>query len=788
MKDKKEYKYDAFISYRHCDLDKFVAENLHKILERYELPKNIKEKLGIEGRSIKRVFRDQDELPLSSNLEDPIIDALNNTKYLIVICSPRLKDSMWCKKEIETFKKIRGRKNIFCVLIEGEPKDSFPEAVLTDDDGKTLVEPLAADVRGETKKEVYKKMQSEKLRLIAPMYNLDYDDLKQRHKVQEQKKKLTITTIAAGAFLAFALYSSIMLIKINSQQKILKNHQALSLSNDAITSLSKDSRYDAIKSAYQALTKFDGVKMPYTTEAEYALSEALGVYDVGSSYKANDEIKTKGVVDFIKVSYENNYLATYDESEELTLWNAETFKKIKTFSDISGYSFDESNFSFIGEDYFSYINDDGNIAIAVTKNGDIIKEIKKEKLSYQSVRGHFENKYLSYIDNKKITIYSLLEDKTLGSIEYNDDLLRQIFYSEDGKYLFVSTIENQFSVDKEQYITVHVIDTNTVKEINSIKLNAGYISNMFTNGNNVYMLFNRTMGADFNLLAASYNYIDGNLKWSRTQDGIWGKIITRSFAEGVNDVAIVHGNKLDILDANNGDVKYNFDMSSDILEVYSYTTKNMYLTINEDGTANYASMDTKQNVIYNGQYQFNLNNYSKVTKNATGYLLIPKNENRVIYYTTNSSKDAKEINKEFDYVKTDTISESDANKLKEKMNIKNKNLVSGMFYSEDKKLLFVSYVDDSFAVYNVKENQFLNMAENVLRPDHYYGTDKYGRTYIGNVTDAYILDRNYNKVGHIRGLVEVDKDKVIISNNGTYYSLPIYTLYDLLKQASDYLK
>lgn len=788
MKDKKEYKYDAFISYRHCDLDKFVAENLHKILESYELPKNIKEQLGITGRTIRRVFRDQDELPLSSNLEDPIVDALNNTKYLIVICSPRLKDSMWCKKEIETFKKLRGRKNIFCVLIEGEPSESFPEAVLTDDDNKTLVEPLAADVRGATKKEVLNKIKSEKLRLIAPMYNLDYDDLKQRHKMQEQKRKLTIATIAAGAFLLFALYSSIMLIKINSQQKILKNHQAISLSEKSTSSLSKDSRYDAIKYAYESLTKFDGVKMPYTTDAEYALSEALGVYDVGSSFKANDEIKTKGVVDFIKVSYDNNYLATYDESEELTLWNAKTFKKIKTYSDISGFAFDEYKFSFIGEDYFSYINKDGNIVITVTKNGDKINEIKKEDSSYQSVRAHFENKFLAYTENKKLTIYNSLENKTIGSITYKDDLLRQTFYSEDGNYFFVTSIEDQFSVDKEQYITVHVIDTNTAKEINSVRFNAGYISNMFTNGDNVYMLFNRTMGASFNLLAASYNYKDGNLNWTRTQDSIWGKIITRSYAEGVNDVAIVHGNKLDILDASSGDVKYNFDMSSDILEVFSYTNKNMYLTINKDGTANYASMDTKQNVIYKGQYQFNLNNYSKVTKNATGYLLIPENENRVIYYTTNTNKDAKEIDKEFDYVKTDTISESETNEIKEKMNIKNKNLVSGMFYSEDKDLLFVSYVDDSFAIYNVKEKKLLNTNESILRPDHYYGTDKYGRTYIGNITDAYILDKNYNKVGHIRGLTLVEKDTVIVSNSGTYYSLPIYTLNDLLKQAEDYLK
>ena len=788
MKEKKEFKYDAFISYRHCDLDKFVAENLHKILESYELPKNIKEQLGIEGRSIKRVFRDQDELPLSSNLEDPIIEALNSTKYLIVICSPRLKDSMWCKKEIETFKKIRGRRNIFCVLIEGEPSDSFPKAVLTDDDGKTLVEPLAADVRGETKKEVLKKIKSEKLRLIAPMYGLDYDDLKQRHKAQEQKRKLTITTIVAAACLLFAIYTSAMLIKINSQQKILKNHQATTLSEKSMASLKNDSRYDAIKYAYESLTKFDGVKMPYTTDAEYALCEALGVYDVGSAYKANDEIKTKGVVDFIKVSYDNNYLATYDESEELTLWNAKSFKKIKTYSDIYGFTFDENDFSFIGEDYFSYINKDGNVIIVVTKNGDKLKEIKKEDSSYQFVRGHFKTKYLSYGDSKKLTIYDLLNDKVIGTIKYDNDLVRQSFYTEDGKYLFASTIENQFSVDKEQYITVHVIDTDNAKEINSIKFNAGYISNMFTKDNNVYMLFNRTMGADFNLLAASYDYIDNNLNWSRTEDGIWGKIITRSYAEGVNDIAIVHGNKLDVLDASNGDVKHNFDMSSDILEVYSYTNRNLYLTINKDGTANYASMDTKQNVIYKGQYQFNLTNYSKVVQNESGYLLIPENQNRVIYYTTNTSKDMKEVKKEYDYVSTDTIPEKDANELKEKMNIMNKNLVSGMFYSKNKDLLFVSYADNSLAVYNVKEKKLLSMVENVLRPDHYYGTDKYGRTYIGNLTDAYILDKNYNKVGYIRGLTEVEKDKVIISNNGTYYSLPIYTLSDLLKQAEEYLK
>ena len=40
----KQYKYDAFISYRHCELDKFVAEKIHKYLESFKLPKNIRNK------------------------------------------------------------------------------------------------------------------------------------------------------------------------------------------------------------------------------------------------------------------------------------------------------------------------------------------------------------------------------------------------------------------------------------------------------------------------------------------------------------------------------------------------------------------------------------------------------------------------------------------------------------------------------------------------------------------------------------------------------------------------
>ena len=155
--------YDAFISYRHCDLDKFVAENIHKQLEAYRMPADIVKKRQGMKNHIERVFRDQEELPLVSNLNDPIMEALHNSDWLIVICSPRLRESVWCKKEIETFISLHGREKVLAVLIEGEPTESFPDELLfktevvTKPDGSTEevkipVEPLAADVRGKNKK------------------------------------------------------------------------------------------------------------------------------------------------------------------------------------------------------------------------------------------------------------------------------------------------------------------------------------------------------------------------------------------------------------------------------------------------------------------------------------------------------------------------------------------------------------------------------------------------------------------------------------------------------------
>ncbi len=165
------YKYDAFISYRHTEPDKAIAEKLHRMLETYKVPKAVI-KMGSQ-KKVGRVFRDREELPTSSNLADSIQEALENSEHLIVICSPRTPHSQWVCKEIETFSELHGHDRILALLIEGEPEESFPDQLrlvkkkTVREDGTVTeeiqeIEPLAADIRAQNLGGTKKKLKTEK--------------------------------------------------------------------------------------------------------------------------------------------------------------------------------------------------------------------------------------------------------------------------------------------------------------------------------------------------------------------------------------------------------------------------------------------------------------------------------------------------------------------------------------------------------------------------------------------------------------------------------------------------
>src|SRR5262245_367984 len=81
--------YRAFISYSHKD--KEVAAWLHKVLEGYRVPQRLvgaSGKHGVIQKRLGKVFRDREDLAVSSDLSGKINEALQKSHRLIVICSP----------------------------------------------------------------------------------------------------------------------------------------------------------------------------------------------------------------------------------------------------------------------------------------------------------------------------------------------------------------------------------------------------------------------------------------------------------------------------------------------------------------------------------------------------------------------------------------------------------------------------------------------------------------------------------------------------------------------------
>ena len=255
-------KYAAFISYRHGGIDEKVGMQIQHDLERYKIPSKIAKSIG--KKSLGKVFRDADDLRAASDLSAIIRAGIDESEYLIVICTKRYQKSVWCMEEIEYFLETRDREHIIVVLVEGEPQESFPE-ILThiERDGKIVaIEPLAVDVRAETEKQILKNVTKEKLRYISQMLDMDYDDLKQRQKERQRKRNAILAGIVFAGVAVFASVVSYKNVQLNtaydsldhSMQQTLKG-QSYYLSEYSNTAYLNGDRATAALLALKALPK-----------------------------------------------------------------------------------------------------------------------------------------------------------------------------------------------------------------------------------------------------------------------------------------------------------------------------------------------------------------------------------------------------------------------------------------------------------------------------------------------------------------------------------------------------
>jgi len=234
-------RYAAFISYSHRD--RRWAEWLQRAIETYRLPKGFLESIQTEGATpapLSPIFLDRSELPTSSDLAASVRSALEESAFLIVLCSPEAAQSRWVNEEIRYFKSLGRVTRILCLIIAGEPTVStidplrpdecFPPALRFTVDAAGQVttepapEPLAADVRpGKDDRN------SAALRIIAGLLGVSFDRLRRREHTRRFRRLAAITVASVVACIAFGLVAASALLARNEadRQRKVADQQSL---------------------------------------------------------------------------------------------------------------------------------------------------------------------------------------------------------------------------------------------------------------------------------------------------------------------------------------------------------------------------------------------------------------------------------------------------------------------------------------------------------------------------------------------------------------------------------
>lgn len=234
--------YRAFISYSHAD--KKVATWLHRSLENYHVPTKLVGRstaVGPVPRRLTPIFRDRDELPASGNLGSELTAALQNSLFLIVICSPAAARSQWVGEEILTFKRLHGEARILALIAGGTPGASAGDPAAEDEcfprslrfklrpDGELSSAPdelIAADLRPEAD-----GRRLARLKLYAGLIGVRLDDLVQR-EAQRRARRLVALTAASVTGMVFAgglaFYANSRRIEANHQREIAVREAAAS--------------------------------------------------------------------------------------------------------------------------------------------------------------------------------------------------------------------------------------------------------------------------------------------------------------------------------------------------------------------------------------------------------------------------------------------------------------------------------------------------------------------------------------------------------------------------------
>ena len=331
-----EKRYFAFISYKEEDYK--MAKWLQHKLEHYHLPSVIRKDNPELPKRISPIFEYKSEMS-GGYLKPSINAALDESKYLIVICSPNAPKSIWVADEVQKFINARKTDYIIPFIIAGEAYSKNPQEECFPEPLRNLKEPL----RGININELGRNAAA--IKVVAQMFGLKFDTLWRRYE-RHLRKKIYIVIALLLLFTIFAFLFAGWIHEKNvalrhSNRNILEN-QGRFVANKMESLIDEGDIYAAMLVGVELL-KDDN--RPYVPQVEIALRracdslESIGLHPVTifkleiGPYGGGHPIKVGISSDSKKIMIQFDWYLDFADESPIRIYSASTGELLESITE-----------------------------------------------------------------------------------------------------------------------------------------------------------------------------------------------------------------------------------------------------------------------------------------------------------------------------------------------------------------------------------------------------------------------------------------------------------------------
>lgn len=377
MRPQKDY--FAFISYKRED-EKYAKWLWYK-LEHYHLPVNVRKANPSLPQNIRPVFKDTSELS-SGVLSDEIHEALDNSKYLIVICSPRATRSKWVDKEVQTFIDMGRSDKIIPFIIDGTPfspvpeEECFPSALLNLPKEKEL---LGVNINEMGRDAAVVKV-------VACMFDIKFNTLWQRYRREQRNKR----SIWLGASVLLAA------VGLSVGSYFIRQNHIIETQNNRLSSLISD-----LKESNNTYSQLEGDQKQYVFAGELIGNDCNELGNMFFAYHPYEPLVAFSDDWGCWLHYVNSNIEILLPSDE-----------INKLQGIQGLCFSTDGTELMAEGYF------GNYCIWNVEKHELLGHYSLDEENIHDIKTKFPE-----IDHYELEEKRLAQLGSTINYEYKDDML-----------------------------------------------------------------------------------------------------------------------------------------------------------------------------------------------------------------------------------------------------------------------------------------------------------------------------------------------------------------------------